>query len=71
MTLHTINKGRISRQRDLFDLNALGTLREPARVESPRPVLESRPNGKGWSIGSVRVTREDAAQVQPESLPLE
>jgi hypothetical protein len=71
MTLHTIHKGRISRQRDLFDVNALGTLREPARVEASRPVVEPRPNDESWSFGSVPVTRDDAAPVQPEPLPLE
>jgi hypothetical protein len=66
MALHTVNKGSISRQRDLFDVNALGTLRDPVRVESLRPVVEPRPHGEGWSIASRLLTRDDGAQLEPE-----
>jgi len=71
MALHTVNKGHISRQRDLFDVNALGTLRDPARLESTRPVVAPKPHGEGWGSRSGPVSRDDAAQVQLESLPLE
>lgn len=71
MALHTVNKGSISRQRDLFDLNALGTLRDPARVESSPPALEPRLHAEGWRFRSGAVKRDDGAKVQPESLPLE
>jgi hypothetical protein len=69
MALHTVNKGSISRQRDLFDVNAQGTLRDPMRVEPLRPVVEPRPHGEGWSIASGLLTRDDGALLEPEPSP--